>query len=205
MTARLVAILFDEKTQSFLERFEPAPDPDDPVDVSSMHEVGDLSNMMVELSGLEDGYYTLVLAADFAHGPTEHLTLIKTGDEANPVLKKTVDLQPIMDSEQADHDEYSQLALSAADDEEDGLIDEDLSAGIMDMINRKRAADVEGFLAPYLTGHVEFNVELLDALDYMVYPLIKGDVKGIDRELLEPEPIQATPKKAAKPAGRHLH
>lgn len=205
MTARLVAILFDQKTQSFLERFEPLPDEDDPVGVPAMHEVGDLSNMVVELSGLEDGHYTLVLTADFAHGPTGHLTLVKTGDEANPVFKKTVDLQPIMDSEQADHDEYTQLALAAADDEEDGLVDEDLSAGIMDMINRKRAADVEGFLAPYLTGNVEFNAELLDALDYMVYPLLKNGVKGIDRELIEPEPVQAATKKAARPAGRHLH
>lgn len=203
MTARLVAILFDEKTQSFLERFEPAPDPDDPEGVPAMHEVGDLSNMVVKLSGLEDGHYTLVLTADFAHGPTAHLTLVKAGDEANPVFKKTVDLQPIMDSEQADHDEYSQLALAAADDEEDGLVDEDLSASIMDMINRKRAVDVEGFLAPYLTGHVEFNVELLDALDYMAYPLMKNGVKGIERELIEPDPT--TPKTAAKPAGRHLH
>lgn len=204
MTARLVAILFDEKTQSFLERFEPVRDDDDPVGIPAMHEVGDLSHLVVALNGLEDGHYTLILTADFAKGPTGHLTLVRTGNEANPVLKKTVDLQPLIDSEMADHDEYNQLALSAADDEEDGLVDEDLSSAIMDAINRKRAADVEGFLAPFLTDNIEFNAELLDALDYMVYPLMKNGVKGIERELIEPE-RQAAPKKAAKPAGRHLH
>jgi hypothetical protein len=203
MTARLVAILFDEKTQSFLERFEPVRDDDDPVGIPAMHEVGDLSHLVVALDGLEDGHYTLILTADFAKGPTGHLTLVRAGNEANPVLKKTVDLQPLIDSEMADHDEYNQLALNAADDEEDGLVDEDLSSAIMDAINRKRAADVEGFLAPYLTDNIEFNAELLDALDYMVYPLMKNGVKGIERELIEPEP--PSQKKNTKPVGRHLH
>lgn len=188
MNAKLTAIHFDRATEEYLQRALSENEADQCA-LAEMGNMGDLSHSPALLNKLPAGDYVLILSGEFDRDPSTRLHLLNR-DTGEVMHTAVLDLTPIMQSALEDDVEFDALMgqIDADNDEERVQADEQLEAQ-----RKQRAQQVEGALSPFIENDASFNVELMDMLDYLSYPMIKGSVSS-DIEM-ESEP-DASPESA---------
>ncbi len=91
-----------------------------------------------------------------------YLLSLRHEETGEIVLQSSFDMNILIESELNDTEEDSALSR----------------------LNRSR--DLEGLLAPYIEGNDLFNVELLDMLDYIAYPVMASGAPQYDVSDLGP-------------------
>ncbi len=169
MTAKLTSIVLDQKTEQYL-RQEMSRNEADQEALAQLDGFGDLSDMPVFLNKLPAGDYTMLISADLKQGTTALMHLMRD-DNGEVMHTVTLELMPIIRSALEDAPEFS--ALDAEDDETLQM----QADAQTDAINLRRSQHLEGLFAPFIEHDRDFNVELLDMLDFITYPLITSGVK----------------------------
>lgn len=176
MTAQLTSIILDQKTEDYLQD-EMSRNEADEEALAQRDAFGDLSETPVWLNNLPAGDYTLLISADLKQDTVAHMHLMRD-DNGEVMHTVTLELMPIIRSALEDAPEYSDLPDT---DDDDALL-EQVDAQT-DAITQRRAGYLEGLFAPFIEHDKDFNVELLDMLDFVTYPLISGGVKlDLDQE-----------------------
>lgn len=181
MSAKLVALKFDRKTEEYLCR-ERADDQSAQATLDEMQTFGDLSASPVLLKNLPAGDYILLLSAEYDREPATSMHLLKA--QSGEVMHTArLDLSPLMQSAIDDGPEFNTLMMDLQDSDSDEALQAAADEKLSKLVE-SRATALEGILSPYIQNDQFFNVELLDILDYMTYPLIKNQVSD-DIELDE--------------------
>lgn len=185
MTAKLLTIMIDSKTEDYL-RGEMSRNEADQEALAQLNAFGDLTDTPVWLNNLPEGDYTLMISADLKAGTTAHMHLMRD-DNAEVMHTVTLELMPIIRSALEDAPEYAELkTVNSIDDiDDDSGLQERFNAQT-DALNLRRAGYLEGLFAPFIEHDKDFNIELLDMLDFVAYPLISGSV-DLDLDLDEDE------------------
>lgn len=176
MTAQLVSIILDQKTETYLER-EMSRNEADQDALAQRDAFGDLTGNPVWLRDLPDGDYTLMISVDPKEDTTAQMHLMRD-DNGEVMHTVTLELMPIVRSALEDAPEYETLT---AENDEDLLVQTDAA---IDAINQRRSNYLEGLFAPFIEYDRDFNIELLDMLDFVTYPLISS---GVNLDLDEDE------------------
>ncbi len=174
MTAQLTSIILDQKTEDYLEREMSGSEADQEA-LEQRDAFGDLADNPVWLRHLPDGDYTLMISVDPKEDTTAHLHLMRD-DNGEVMHTVTLELMPIIRSAVEDAPEYDDL--NAEDDE---ALQAQADAA-NDAVTLRRSSYLEGLFAPLIEHDKDFNVELLDMLDFVTYPLITS---GVDLDLDE--------------------
>lgn len=174
MTARLIAITFEKDIEDYLRR-EMSRTEEDREALELMDAFGDLSEHEILLKGVPYGNYQLLINANFSESTVANFRLVAV-DTHDVIFETALELAPLIKSAIDDGDEYTDLVEKLVDDDEDPEI-QAAAEHMTEMMNQRRSAYLEGLLAPYLEGSLVFNVELLDALDYITYPVILTSVE----------------------------
>lgn len=188
MTAQLVAITFDNATEDYLRR-EMSRNEADQMALEQMGDIGNLTDNPVLLNNLPAGHYMLVVSAELDKDTVTKLHLLKT-DTKEVIHTSVLELTPLMRSAVENGPEFTALVSTLLDyDEEDeeDFKEREEAERQSNLITLSRAACLEGALSPYVENDAKFNVELLDMLDFMTYPLItKGVNLDIDEDDISP-------------------
>lgn len=166
MGARLISFIFDEPARACIEQC-PQNHPEGPFDQDTYDAITQLNEASPRLDQLPDGAYAMVIQADPFHNPFAELSLIDT-DGPRVIATARVDLRPIVTSAIDDGADYSALIDDTGEDQDAAC--EQMAYEIL----LKRAVCLEGLFKPYIENNAAFNLKLLDALDYLVYPVIVG-------------------------------
>ncbi len=201
MTARLVAISYDAETLRYIEA-EAAKTEEGQIGLEQLDAFGDLSEMYVELNDLPDGTYTLIVGADLPESTLGRFRLLHN-DTGKICFETTWELQPTIASSHQYGKEYSALMMIETDDEEDDETREQARFRLAE-IEGRRSDDLEGLLKNHLIGNVSFNIELIDVIDFMTYPVASGYIPGEDEIEEDLIPKADTPVKETAPK-RTLH
>lgn len=188
MTAQLVAITFDNATEDYLRR-EMSRNEADQMALEQIGDIGNLTDKPVLLNNLPTGHYMLVVSAELDKDTVTKLHLLKT-DTKEVIHTSVLELTPLMRSAVENGPEFKALVSTLLDyDEEDeeNFKEREEAERQSGLITLSRAACLEGALSPYVENDAKFNVELLDMLDFMTYPLItKGVNLDIDEDDISP-------------------
>lgn len=201
MTARLVAISYDAETLRYIET-EAVKTEEGQAGLEQLDTFGDLGEMFVELNDLPDGTYTLIVGADLPESTLGRFKLLHN-DTGDICFETTWELQPTIASSHQYGKEYSNLMMVEADEEEDDDTREQARQRLAE-IEGRRSDDLEGLLKNHLMGNISFNIELLDVVDFMTYPVASGYIPGeaeIEDDLI---PKANTPTTTGAPK-RYLH
>ncbi len=174
MTAQLTSIILDQKTEEYLDR-EMSRNEADQEALDMRDAFGDLADSPVWLRNLPDGDYTLMISVDPKEDTSALLHLMRD-DNGEVMHTVKLELMPIIRSAVEDAPEYGNMT---AEDDETLQAQADAAT---DAINLRRSSYLEGLFAPYIEHDRDFNVELLDMLDFVTYPMISS---GVDLDLGE--------------------
>ncbi|MCM2344598.1 MAG: hypothetical protein NDJ24_08560 [Alphaproteobacteria bacterium] len=174
MGARLISFIFDEPARACIEQC-PQNHPDGHFDQDTYDNITQLNEASPLLNQLPEGTYALVIQADPRINPFAQLTLIDT-QGSRFIAAAQVDLRPIITSAIDDGADYSAL-IDAAEEDEGAAYEQ-----IAYQISLKRSEVLENLFKPYIESNPSFNLKLLDALDYLVYPVIVGQVAAYNLE-----------------------
>ncbi|QQG37116.1 MAG: hypothetical protein HYS17_04965 [Micavibrio aeruginosavorus] len=174
MGARLISFLFNEPAKTCIEQC-PQNAPDGYFDRETYEQITQLNEAAPLLKLLPDGAYAMVIEADPYNDPFAKITLIEEQSH-RAITSARVDLRPIITSAIDDGENYTNLTDM---DEDDGAA---AYEEVAHQILLKRSACLEGLFKPYIENNPSFNLKLLDALDYLLYPVIVGQVASYNLE-----------------------
>lgn len=170
MSARLVHFMLDETARACVEQC-PQNRPDGVFDEELFEEMTIPENPP-ELPELPDGDYAIVIQADPMNDSSARITLVRLRDNDKPdtIATALIDLQPLMASAISTGEEY------------ESAVEADLEI-LEQKILLERTLPLQGVFEPHIEGHnTAFNLQLLDVLDYIIYPAILGRMNNFNFE-----------------------
>lgn len=173
MSAILNAIVFDEDTQETLIKIMSINSAQElEMTMTMIDLLADLDNVAIEITGLPDGDYALVVQADLAKNKDILLHLYNTDTQAIIALG-AVNTDVIAHSALFYRESFTKAQddfdASRQDDAAEEQYENDLRA-----ISALRSHDFKEILAPYIIDQPEFFYELQQALDLLTIDYIKN-------------------------------